>query len=219
MNTTSHITILLADDHPVYRKGLRDIINEEPAMNVVGETGEGDRVIPLVRERHPDILFLDLSLPGMDGMEIAEQISLNKLPVKVIILTMHNEEGTFNKALDFGVYGYMLKDCAPNYIIDAIKKVHRGEQFICPHISEYLLRRHATAKKILKQTPSLTDLTETERKILKLISLEKTSQQIADMLFISIRTVDTHRSHICEKLNIHGCNALLKFAIENRSSL
>ena len=212
-------TILIADDHPVFRKGLNDIIAEEKCFVIVGETGEGDRVLDLVRELKPTVLLLDLNMPGTNGLDIASILRDEGLPVKTIVLTMHKEESIFNKAMDLGVSGYVLKESAVQDIIASINAVVNDEYYISPAISQYLLKRRARSDSFEKENSHLSDLTPTERKILKLISEDKTSKEISDALFISIRTVENHRMNICNKLNIHGANALLKFAMENRSYL
>jgi DNA-binding NarL/FixJ family response regulator len=219
MNPENEVTILIADDHPVFRKGLLDIITEEKQFRVVGEVGEGNRVIELVRKSSPDVLLLDINMPGADGLSLAGQLKEEESPVKIIVLTMHREESIFNKAMDLGVHGYVLKESAVQDILDSIKAVTDGQYYISPAISQYLLKRNAKTQSLFREYPSLSDLSPTERKILKLISENKSSKEIADQLFISIRTVENHRMNICNKLDLHGANALLKFAIENKSSL
>jgi DNA-binding NarL/FixJ family response regulator len=141
------------------------------------------------------------------------------LPVAVIILTMHDSESLFNAALDLGVKGYVLKDSAMPEIIDCIKAVLVGRNYISPQLSTYLIGRGDRAAALARRAPGLKDLTPAEQHILKLIADERTSRQIADELHISIRTVDRHRANICDKLNLHGSNALVKFAVAHRSEL
>ena len=219
MKTHEQMTILVADDHPIFRKGLRDIIMEEKDFKVVGEVGEGDRVMKMVNDLKPDVLLLDINMPGANGLDIAGQLRCEGSLVKIIVLTMHKEESIFNKAMDLGVLGYVLKESAVQDILNSIKAVTNDQYYISPGISQYLLKRNAKTQSFFQDHPSLDNLSSTERKILKLISENKTSKEIADRLFISIRTVENHRMNICNKLGIHGANALLKFAIENKSSL
>jgi len=219
MDSEEAVRILIADDHPVFRKGLCDIVSGEKRFVVVGETGDGSQVIKLVRELKPDILLLDLNMPGSNGLDIAALLYDKKYPVKIIVLTMHKEEGIFNKAMDIGVRGYVLKESAVNDILESIRSVVEDQYYITPAISKYLMNRRNKKESISMDNPGLNDLTPNEKKILKLISENKSSKDIADILFISIRTVENHRMNICNKLGLHGSNALLKFAIENKSYL
>src|SRR5262249_10779254 len=141
------------------------------------------------------------------------------LPVKVIILTMHKDERILNAALDLGVRGYVLKDSAITEIVASIKAVAGGERYISPQLSGHLLNRNSRAAALLRQQPGLETLTATERRILKLIADYKTSKEIAGILFISTRTVEHHRANICEKLDLKGSHALLKFATEHQAEL
>lgn len=219
MSSDERITILIADDHPVFRKGLRDIVLEEKNFHVVGEAGEGDKVVEMVCTLKPDVLLLDLNMPGANGLDIADQLKGMESPVKIVVLTMHKEESVFNKVMDLGVLGYVLKESAVQDIMSGIRAVTDGQYYISPGISEYLLNRRTKSRELFQDHPSLKSLSSSERKILKLISKNKSSKDIADMLFVSVRTVENHRMNICNKLDIHGANALLKFAIENRSML
>src|SRR5437867_2685853 len=183
------ITILIADDHPVFRKGLRDIIAEDPDLTIVREVGEGDRVVDSIHELGPDVLLLDLNMPRKNGLEIASSLRDEKHPVKIIILTLHKEEGIFNKAMDAGVQGYILKEAAARDIIEGIKAVAHEQYYISPMISHYLVRRRKGSTALREERPGLDALSDTERKILKLVSENYTSKDIAEQLFISIRTV------------------------------
>lgn len=219
MNSTEDIRILIAEDHPVFRKGLFDTIVGESRLIVVGQTGDGRDVLRLVHELRPTVLLLDISMPGMNGLEIAALIRDQCIPVRIIVLTMHKEEGIFNKAMDLGVWGYVLKDSAVKDILESIRSVVRDEYYISPAISGYLMNRRDKAAAVLEDHPGLDELTSNERNILKLVSENRSSKDIAGMLFISVRTVENHRMNISKKLNLHGSNALLKFALENKSHL
>lgn len=215
----NNITIVIADDHPIFRKGLRDIISEESSFTVIGETGEGNRVMALVHELKPDVLLLDLNMPGANGLDLATQLHDGGCSVKIIVLTMHKEESIFNKAMNLGVAGYVLKESAVQDIVAAINAVANDDYYISSAISQYLLKRKAKTDSFGLDHPGVNVLTSAERKILKLISENKTSGDIAGQLFLSVRTVENHRMNICKKLNLHGSNGLLKFAIENKASL
>jgi DNA-binding NarL/FixJ family response regulator len=210
---------LIADDHPIFREGLKKVISRDIRLQVVSEAEDGDEAVTRLTELQPDVAVLDLDMPGKDGFAIVRAARDAKLAVKVIILTTHNNEELFHRALDLGVAGYVLKDGAVTEIINAIRAVAAGRNHISPGLSTYLLNRANRGVQLAERKPSINDLTPAERRVLKMIAEEKTSKGIAEALFISVRTVDNHRSHICEKLDLHGFNALVKFAIAHKSEL
>lgn len=213
------ITVLIADDHLIFRQGLVNLLKNEKSIEIIGESGDGAEAFEMIKALNPAIAIVDLSMPGMDGLEIIRCARLEKLPVRFIILTMYNEEKYFNKALDAGVRGYLLKDNAILDLINCIKSVFNGKYYVSSLISEHLIHRKDRLKAAQNQYPALENLTLTERKILQRIAENKTSQEIANELFISLRTVQNHRAHICEKLGFKGRNKLIEFAIENKSCL
>jgi DNA-binding NarL/FixJ family response regulator len=216
---SEEIQIIIADDHPIFRRGLRGIIEGQADLNVVAEADNGETALSLIKEHEPDVVVLDVDMPGKDGFETVKSIMQQDLGVGVIFLTMHNSESIFNAALDLGVKGYVLKDSALPEITDSIRAVAAGKNYISPPLSTYLVNRAGRAESLTAKTPGISGLTPAERNILKLIAAEKTSRQIADELFISIRTVDRHRANISSKLDLRGANALVKFALVNRSEL
>lgn len=215
----NQIRIVIADDHPIFREGLKKVIERDAQLMVVGEAEDGEAAIARVIELHPDVAVLDLDMPGKDGFAVVRAAQEARIAVKVIILTMHNNETIFNSALDLGVAGYVLKDGAITEIAQAIRTVAAGRNYISPELTTYLLNRSSRGTELTQNKPSLNDLTPTERRILKRVAEEKTSKEIAAELFISIRTVEHHRGHICEKLGLRGFNALVKFAITHKSEL
>ena len=210
---------MIVDDHPIFRQGLRAVIEADARLKVVAQATDGDEALNLLQDHKPDVAVLDLDMPGKDGFAVARAIQSQQLPVAVIILTMHDSESLFNAALDLGVKGFVLKDSALPEIIDCIKAVAAGRNYISAQLSNYLLNRGNRAGALARERPGLNDLTPAERNILKLIANEKTSKQIADELNISIRTVDRHRANIADKLGLHGSTALFRFAVMNRSEL
>ncbi|HJQ27068.1 MAG TPA: response regulator transcription factor [Blastocatellia bacterium] len=211
------IHVVIADDHPVFRQGLRQAIESDRQIQVIGEAGDGEAAIELLRALSPDVVVLDIGMPKINGFAVARQMRESHMRSKAIFLTMYDEEDAFNRAIDLGVKGYILKDSAVTDIVAGIKAVAAGEHYLSPALSSYLVNRANKASRLRKQQTGLDLLTEAERRILKLIAEQKTSKQIAGELFISPRTVDNHRANICEKLQIHGSNALLKFALEHKS--
>jgi DNA-binding NarL/FixJ family response regulator len=207
------ITILIADDHPIVRSGLRAVLDKNPAFTVLHEAENGDSALQLIRQSKPDVAILDVEMPVMDGFAVATAIHDEAIAVNVIVMTMHKDEQTFNKAMDIGINGFVLKENAVADIVSAIHSVMEGKHYISPSLSEYLLQRTRPQP---QATNTIPDLTPAEKNILKLIAEQKTTKTIADELFISPKTVEKHRSNICTKLKLHGAYALLKFAMENK---
>lgn len=213
------IKVLIADDHPVFRRGLCMIISADPRLEIVAEAGDGTEAVTRIRECEPDVVVLDVNMPGQTGFDVVREMRSLDLTANVIFLTMHKDEAMFNTALDLGVKGYLLKESAIDDIVEGIKTVARGENFISPQMTTFLFNRSRRTAAFAEKKPTINDLTQTERRILKLIADEKTSREIADTLFTSIRTVERHRQNICDKMDIHGSNALMKFAIANKEQL
>jgi DNA-binding NarL/FixJ family response regulator len=213
------INIVIADDHPVFRQGLRQIIATEHGINVVGEARDGAAALSMIQELKPDVAVLDINMPNMKGFEVACEIRRQGLKAGIIFLTMYDDERMFNEALNVGALGYLLKDSAISDIAESVRAVAAGQHFISPSISRYLIKRSSRSAALNEKTPTLKDLTPSELRVLKLISENKTSKDIAAQLFISYRTVENHRSNICQKLEIHGSNGLIRFALEHKFDL
>jgi DNA-binding NarL/FixJ family response regulator len=213
------IRILIADDHPVFRAGLRQVIELSADLKVVAEAGDGPATLELVRKHRPDVAVLDVDMPGMDGFEVVRALRREQLPVAVVFLTMHKDEDVFNEAVNLEVKGYIVKDSAVTDIVAGIRAVFDHQPFISPSLSALLFNRSRRAARLTKEKPGIEQLTPTEKRILKLLSDNKTSKEIANEMFISYRTVENHRANICQKLELHGNHALLKFALENKSEL
>jgi DNA-binding NarL/FixJ family response regulator len=216
---THRTKVLIVDDHPLFRGGLRQVILDDGRFELIGETGDGEDALRLIQEKKPDVAVLDVKLPGLTGLEIARKLQEKRSRTRVIMLTMHNEEELFNRALDSGAMGFVLKENAVEEIVKAIVAVAEGQHYLSSTISGYLVRRRHRAESLAKEKPGLDDLTKAELRVLKLISLKKTSREIGAELFISPRTVEAHRANICSKLGLRGSHSLLQFALENRSSL
>jgi len=210
-------TVVICDDHPIFRNGLIQIIAEIANLEIVGECGDGNTALKLIEDLKPDIAILDVLMPDKNGLEVANQVKESGLSTSIIILTMHSEESYFNQAMDAGVKGYLLKENASIDLKSCIKEVLAGKYYVSSLLSNLLLERENKIKSFQKEMPTIELLTETELKILKLISKNKTSKEIAAELFISYRTVQNHRQHISDKLNLHGPHKLLQFALENKS--
>ena len=220
MNTSvKKINVLIADDHPIFRQGLRKVIEEDGKYSVISETSNGAETIEKIRELKPDVAVLDIDMPKLNGIEILKAVQREKLPVKCVILTMYKDEEYFNQAMDYGVFGYLLKDSVVIELIECIEAVQSGKHYISPKISDYLLQRSEKQKALTNAIPQLQQLTKTEREVLRHLSENKTSRKIAEEMFISERTVENHRANICSKLGLKGYNALLLFALKYKSIL
>jgi DNA-binding NarL/FixJ family response regulator len=213
------IKVLIVDDHPVFRRGLREIIDADPGFLTGAETGDGDDALRIIASTPPGIAVIDLHLPGISGLQLVRACQNQVPPVPTIVLTMHAEESTFNAALDAGAHGDILKDNSIHDLILGLQAVAGGGIYISPSMSPLLLRRHQRASALKEQKLGWASLTAMERRILRLVAENKTNRQIGRELFISHRTVETHRRHLCEKLELSGPRALLQFALEHRSEL
>jgi DNA-binding NarL/FixJ family response regulator len=213
------LRVLIADDHPIFRRGLREVIEEDSALLIVGEAGNGVMALQLIEQLRPDVAVLDIDMPQLNGFDLVKEIRRKNLPVTIVFLTMHRDEDLFNEALSLGVRGYVLKDSAATDTVASIRAVAGGQHYISPAISTYLVRRSERAAAVAQETPGLRDLTPAELRVLKLIAANKTSREIADELFINYRTVENHRANICQKLGLRGSHSLLKFAFEHKSQL
>ena len=211
------ITIVIADDHPLFRRGLTEVLEPEAAFQIVGEAADGDVALAMIERLTPRIALLDISMPRRSGLDIAEQMRSLGLPTAVVLLTMYREPAVFRRALDAGVKGYVLKDSAVVEIVACLHTVATGRAYISPALSTELLARHTdlAAPGIV----AIATLTPAEQPILQLIARGYTSAEIAATLGKSIKTIENHRSHICQKMGLSGPQALLRFALEHKALL
>jgi DNA-binding NarL/FixJ family response regulator len=215
----AEIRLVIADDHPIVRQGLRQTIEASPDLKVLAEAGDGQTALERVRELRPDIVLLDVDMPKLHGFAVARAVRDERIPVEIIFLTVHSEEEFFKKALELDAKGYVLKDCAVTDIVSAIRAVASGQHYTSPSMTSYLVATRRRASTQRSGGTGIGSLTSTERKVLTLIADYKTSKQIADELFISPKTVQAHRANICVKLEVHGSHALMRYALEHKSEL
>ena len=213
------LKILIADDHPIFRRGLCDVIQADGGLRLVGQASNGEEALKLIDELRPDIAILDVHMPKLSGLHAARKLIEKKSVVKLILLTMHEDEDLLNEALNLGIHAYVLKENAVEDLLSAVRSVAQSKTFVSASLSGVLLRRRAQADALRRERPGLDSLTPTERRILKLIADDKTSKEIAEVLSCAIRTVETHRQNISQKLGLSGSHSLLKFAYDNKSSL
>lgn len=215
----AEIRIVIADDHPIFRSGLKQTIESDPHLKVVGEAPDGKTALRFIEELKPDVVLLDINMPEMDGTEVAREARQRRLPGEFIFLTMHDDEAMFNKAMSLGVKGYVLKDSAVTDIVNCINAVAAGQSYTSPALTSYLLKRRFGRATSTDSLPGLDDLSPTERAVLRMVAQYKTSKEIADELCIHYRTVENCRSSICTKLDLHGSHALIKFALQHQDEL
>lgn len=209
------ITVIIAGDHPIYRKGLLSIIENTPGLRAVGEANHGLAALELIRAHRPRVAVLDVGLPGKGGLDLTRAVIEKEWSVEVVVLASGENENLLKAALDIGVKGLAHRDDGPEEIINCIKSAAAGAGFISSALKPYLLNRRPLTEKEF----SLRFLTPTERRILRLIIEYKTNREIAEQLFVSIRTIENHRHNISQKLNLRGAHSLLKFALDHRSEL
>lgn len=213
------IKVVLADDHPIVRKGLREMIAADPALHVVAEAADGKAALALIEQHEPDVAVLDIDMPEADGFAVVRALRSRRLKTEFIFLTMHTAKEIFEEAMAFEIKGYVLKDSAETDIVTSIKSVAAGRPYLSPGLSAHLLERQRTVAKFDQEHPELAALTPTERHVLKLVAGDRSSKEIAAQLGISVRTVETHRTNVCGKLKLQGPLALVRFALTHKLKL
>lgn len=209
------IRLVVADDHPIVRKGMCQVIEEQPDLKVVGEAGDGATALALIESLKPRVAIVDLDMPKLDGFGVAVEIRKRRLPVEVIFLTMHSEVDLLHRAMDLG-RGFVVKESALVEIVNSIRSVASGGSFVSPSMTAALLERRGRTKAMRTSKPGVDTLTPAERRILGMIAAGRATKDIAAELNIHPRTVESHRASICQKLELSGTNALLRFALEHK---
>ena len=206
------IKVLVADDHTMVREGLRSLLNAKPDIEVVAEADNGRRALELVHEVMPDVVIMDVTMPDVNGIETTHQLSAEFPDVKVIALSMHADHRLVAGMLDAGASGYLLKDCAFEELENAIRTVVANQTYLSPKITRDIIEYHVRQSP-LTQSSAFSVLTAKERQILQLLAEGKNTKQMAACFNISIKTVEAHRKHIMQKLNIHTISGLTKYAV------
>lgn len=202
------IKIFLADDHAMVREGFASLVAGEPSIEVVGQCGDGLKVVEQVMETSPDVVLLDITLPGLNGQDICRELVRKCDGIGILVLTMHSDEQCVARALENGATGYLLKESAGDQLTEAIFRVAAGEVYLGPGISRKVLYRIGRV-----DDDQYNKLSTRERQVLQLIAEGKTNRAVAEVLGLSTKTIDTHRTRLMRKLNIHDQTSLVKFAI------
>jgi len=207
------IRILLADDHTVVRDGLRALVEKQPDMAVVGEAADGRDTIRMAEEQTPDVIIMDIAMPNMNGIEATRRITASNPQTAVLILSMHQDESYVLRSLKAGARGYLLKESVRSDIIEAIRAVSQGRSFLTRKVSRILQEDYVREMERRGLEDSYDLLTDREREILQLVAEGRTNKEAATMLNISLTTVETHRTHILQKLNLHSVPELILYAV------
>jgi DNA-binding NarL/FixJ family response regulator len=207
------IKVLLADDHAIFRAGLRRLVEEAGDMKVVAEAADGREAIERVQHATPDVAVIDISMPGLDGLEVISQLSSSHPKLPILVLTMHEEEQYVVRTIVAGAKGYITKRSAPEQLVKAIRKVHAGGRYLTEEAAELLALRLASG---MRGRSPLDTLSNREIQVLRCLALGQTTREIAEIYHISIKTVDTYRSRLLQKLNLRNNAELTRFAIQNR---
>jgi len=214
-NMPNKCRLVLAEDHTILREGLRALLAQNPAFEIVAEVDNGRDAVRAVGALQPDLVLMDLSMPGMDGLTAIREVKRRYPDVRVLVLTVHKTEEYIRSALEAGASGYVLKDASRQELLMAIQTLQVGKTYISPAVSERVISGYLDGGKTSGVQPASDGLTQRERQVLKLVAEGRRNKDIADFLCISVKTVEKHRANLMRKLNLHTASALTAFAIEN----
>lgn len=208
------IEVMLVDDHEIVRRGISSILSKEPDIKVIAEASNGKDAVRIAREKSPDVVIMDISLPDLNGLDASCHILKENKKIKILVLSMHENRGFIEKSLSYGIKGYILKDSATDEIAHAIREVYGGRYFLSPKISTFVIHDYAIRKKKSIELRSVSILTAREREVLQLIAEGKHNKEIAKKLKLSLKTILVHRNNIMQKLDIHNQAQLIRFALK-----
>lgn len=207
------IRVMLVDDHEVVRNGFRSLLNEEPDIEVVAEAPDGRAAIEIAAQNDPDLIVMDVAMPDLNGVEATRHIIANCPGVKILALSMHPSQRVVSEMLRAGASGYLLKTCALEELVSAVRIVHGGMTYLSPEISGDLVDEYVRASTTPGGEPGMANLSTREREVLQLVAEGKSSKEIAAILHVSRKTIETHRQHIMDKLDLRSVAKLTKYAI------
>ena len=211
------IRVMIADDHNMFVEGIESILDGHDGIQVVSKCYTGPEVFEKVEQTHPDVILLDINLPGMNGLEVCQKLNKEFPAVKVLALSMHNEESFVMEILKYGAQGYILKNTGKKELISAIETVHAGQSYFSEEVTETIMKSLVSQRSGSKKTTAMAPkISRREKDVLELIVKEYTTQEIADTLFISLKTVESHRRSLLTKLNVRNTAGLVRVAIENQ---
>ncbi len=206
------IKVLIADDHQLVREGIKRILAEDHEFQIVGEAADGEETVKMADQYNPDVVLMDITMPGVDGMEATRRLMKGRIkPVRIIILTMHADEHYAARLMRMGATGYVVKDAAPEELIEAIRTVHQGRRFVSSPLRDNLALRFVEGP----EDEPIDTLTNREFQVLSKLASGETNREIAEELSVSIKTIDAHRSNLLGKLNLRNNSEITKFALQN----
>ena len=209
------IRIVIADDHSLIRRGVQSLVEDMHDIQVVGEADDGHMALALVEQAKPDVLLIDINMPGLTGIQVAEQLTAQNTPTRIIILSMYSDEDVVRQALRSGAKGYLLKRSILEELVLAIRSVHDGKAYFSPEIAHLVLAGYLTPDSGSPELSAFDQLTSREREVLKLVAEGHSNKEIADELVISVKTVEKHRASVMEKLDVHDLPGLVRVAIKH----
>lgn len=216
---TEQIRVVVAEDHPFFRDGLRSALGSTPSLQLVAEASDGSSALEYIRALKPDLAILDIGLPKMDGLTLVRTVRQEQIPLKVIFLTVSDDSEMFREAIELDVKGYLLKECNDAELLRCVEAVASGHHYTSPAMTTYLVHKTRQTERFADSFPGLRLLSPKERAILRLIAQDNTTKEIAEEMGIALKTVDAHRSNICRKLELHGQHVLRRFAAHHRTEI
>lgn len=210
------IKLLIADDHQLFREGLVNLLADTPDIEIVGQASNGQEALVMAAKLMPDIVIMDIGMPILNGIEATGQLRKSHPHIRVIALSMHSEKSYVKEMLEAGASGYLFKNCTYHQLIEGIEAVYAGKKYLSDTITEVLIHDYLDKSEDNRPTETESLLTGRETEVLKLFAMGKSTKEIADQLFVSIKTVGTHRQHIMDKLEFKSTTDLVKYAIKNK---
>ena len=207
-------TVVICDDHSLFREGIKSILREEPLIEVVGEAATGAQAVKTALELHPSVVLMDIEMPDLSGFDATRRIKQAEESIKVLILTLYDDEQLIARCLEAGASGYVLKDASPSQLIHAIQAVHKGEKYLSPSALSRIVDHYLGRANRAKTRYDL--LTDREREVLKLLAQGLSIKEVAAHLGLSVKTADAHKSNLMRKLNVHNRSELIKYAIQEK---